>query len=164
MKLRTAHLPRLPASKSLVEVFGDYFTHLVSCVELFIQEEHPELSEEDIASVFKSATYVIAHPNGWEGTQQSKLRNAAIYAKMVPDTPEGRSRIVFVSEGEASLHYCVKGGHVDDVCSCQIHRLNAVNIYLSFLLRLTKASSSPTLEEEHWILARIKSQVSNHFV
>jgi hypothetical protein len=117
MKLRTARLPPLPISKQLTEVFGDYFAYLVTCIKSFVQSEHPTLSHEDTVSLFNAAAYVISHPNGWEGSQQSKLRNAAIYAKMVPDTPEGRSRIVFVSEGEASLHYCVKGGHVDDVCS-----------------------------------------------
>ena len=115
MKFHTAHLPPLPPSKSLTEVFGDYLAYLVSCVKSFIQEAQPTLHH---ATLFGSATYIIAHPNGWEGAQQSKLRKAAIYGKLVPDTHEGRSRVVFVSEGEASLHYCLKGGYVDSVCIC----------------------------------------------
>lgn len=60
-------------------------------------------------------TFVIAHPNGWEGAQQAKLRKSAVLGGLVPDTAEGRSRVSFVTEGEASLHYCIRGGFIDDV-------------------------------------------------
>ena len=35
------------------------------------------------------------------------MREAAIKGGLVPDTPEGRERIEFVTEGEASFHWCV---------------------------------------------------------
>jgi len=60
---------------------------------------------------------VMAHPNGWEGAQQSKMRRSAVYAGIVPDTNEGKSRIRFVTEGEASLHACVLNGLAVDVLS-----------------------------------------------
>lgn len=113
MKLRTAPLPPLPPSKSLTEVFGDYFAYLSSAVHSFVRSAHPTLPHEKL---FSTATYIIAHPNGWEGAQQSKLRRAAICGSLVPDSPEGRARVVFVSEGESSLHFCMKGGYVDTVC------------------------------------------------
>ncbi|THH08787.1 hypothetical protein EW145_g2476 [Phellinidium pouzarii] len=34
---------------------------------------------------------------------------------MIPDTPRGRSRVKFVTEGEASLHYCLHGISLDDI-------------------------------------------------
>ena len=54
--------------------------------------------------------FVLSHPNGWEGAQQSKMRQAAVLAKLIPDKPEGHSRLSFVTEGEASLHYCIRNG------------------------------------------------------
>jgi len=53
---------------------------------------------------------VLSYPNGWEGPQQTQIRNAAIMAGLVPDTREGRSRIHLVTEEEASLHYCFGSG------------------------------------------------------
>ena len=114
MQLQTSQLPPLPPSKSLTEVFGDYLAYLVSCVIPSLLDTRPTL-RSTVQELVDNATFVIAHPNGWEGAQQSKLRKAAIYAKLVPDTPEGRSRVVFVSEGEASLHFCMKGGFIDTV-------------------------------------------------
>lgn len=35
------------------------------------------------------------------------MREAAVIAELVPNTTEGRSRIEFVTEGEASFHWCI---------------------------------------------------------
>ena len=35
------------------------------------------------------------------------MRQAAIRARLIPDTPEGMNRLRFVTEGEASLCYCL---------------------------------------------------------
>lgn len=35
------------------------------------------------------------------------MREAAIRGGLVPDTPEGRARIEFVTEGEASFNWCI---------------------------------------------------------
>lgn len=43
------------------------------------------------------------------------MRTAAVLARLIPDTPEGRARIAFVSEGEASFHWCVDTGLVGNV-------------------------------------------------
>ena len=59
--------------------------------------------------------FVLSHPNGWEGAQQAKMRRAAIQGGLIPDTDEGRSRIRFVTEGEASLHACVLNGLAAEV-------------------------------------------------
>ncbi|KAI0820763.1 hypothetical protein BC628DRAFT_1491150 [Trametes gibbosa] len=52
--------------------------------------------------------FVLSHPNGWEGVQQSKMRGAAVRAGLIPDTTEGRNRVNFVTEGEARLHYYIR--------------------------------------------------------
>ena len=119
-------LPPLPPSKSIVDVFADFMAYLMLCAEQFITSTHAVIADagqqmrvggwSDMRNHGK-VTFVIAHPNGWEGAQQTKYRKAAVKAGLVPDTPQGRSRVVFVSEGEASLHYCVRAGAVDYVRS-----------------------------------------------
>ena len=62
------------------------------------------------ASIKKDIDFVLSHPNGWEGTQQQEMRKAAVLAKLIPDTANGHSRLSFVTEGEASLHFSVQNG------------------------------------------------------
>ena len=38
------------------------------------------------------------------------MRRAAVLAGLVPDNPSGHSRLSFVTEGEASLHFSVHNG------------------------------------------------------
>ncbi|KAF8655075.1 hypothetical protein AX16_003240 [Volvariella volvacea WC 439] len=102
------NIPPLPLGKSVVTVFADFLRYLFECAKTFITESH--LSG---ASVWGSQKDIIlTHPNGWEGPQQALMRQAAIEAGMIPDTQEGRDSIQFVTEGEASLHFCVSHGLV----------------------------------------------------
>jgi hypothetical protein len=59
--------------------------------------------------------FLLSHPNGWSGPQQAKLRLAATKAKLIPSTSDGKARIHFVSEGEASFHWCLNSGLADSV-------------------------------------------------
>ena len=38
------------------------------------------------------------------------MREAAVQAGLVPDSMAGRARVHFVTEGEASLHFCIQSG------------------------------------------------------
>ncbi len=99
----------LPSGKDVVEVFGDFYAYLVKCTLTFIQESHQKGSEL-LSSCEDHIEYIISHPNGWEGIQQKKLRRAAVYAGIIPDNDKGQERIHFVTEGEASLHFCIDRG------------------------------------------------------
>ena len=102
-------LPSLPLNKTVVEVFADFLRYLLECASNYIQDTHangPDLWE----SVKSHIDFVLSHPNGWEGTQQSEMRRAAIQAGLVPDNESGHSRLSFVTEGEASLHFSVQNG------------------------------------------------------
>lgn len=88
--------------------------YLYDCAERFICGAHPWVIT-DWQKLQSTATFVIGHPNGWEGAQQAQLRRAAIMAKLIPDNADGRERVRFISEGEASLHYCLRGKHIDTV-------------------------------------------------
>ncbi|KAF7362767.1 hypothetical protein MVEN_00626400 [Mycena venus] len=80
----TTDIPPLPYRKTAVNVFGDFLRYLFD-------------------------RFVIAHPNGWEGKQQSQMREAAVMAGLIPESDAGE-RLRFVTEGEASLHFCIQNG------------------------------------------------------
>lgn len=109
----TSHAPALPEGKNVVDVFSDFLKYLFECTRTYIIETHPNGSSL-WSSVEDQIEVVLSHPNGWEGLQQSKMRRAAIQAGIVPDTPSGQQRIHFVTEGEASLHYCLDSGLAAD--------------------------------------------------
>ena len=93
----------------MVEVLADFLKYLLECASSYIQDTHvngPDLWN----SVKPTIDFVLSHPNGWEGTQQSEMRRAAVLAGLVPNNPNGHARLSFVTEGEASLHFSVQNG------------------------------------------------------
>ncbi|KAF9524973.1 hypothetical protein CPB83DRAFT_871039 [Crepidotus variabilis] len=102
-------IPPLPKGKAAVDVFADFLGYLHQCARLYIEETHA--NGADLWRSLETRTeFVLTHPNGWEGGQQGLMRKAAISAGLVPDTDDGRSRLSFVTEGEASLHFCIQSG------------------------------------------------------
>jgi hypothetical protein len=99
----------LPKGKSAIDVFADFLQYLYKCTRTYIEEAYPD-GATMWTTLISTADFVLTHPNGWEGTQQNLMRKAAITAGLILDTPEGHSRLVFVSEGEASLHFCIQKG------------------------------------------------------
>ncbi|KAH7884462.1 hypothetical protein F5I97DRAFT_1937901 [Phlebopus sp. FC_14] len=106
----------LPRNKTPVDVFGDFLHYLFRCTRSFIIDTHAN-GKALWKAVEHTVEFVLSHPNGWEGAQQTKMRRAAIYGGLIPDTDEGKARIRFVTEGEASLHACVQSGLAADVLS-----------------------------------------------
>ena len=102
-------LPPLPSNKSVVEVFADYFKYLFECACQYIQDTHAAGRELWLA-VKDDIDFILPHPNGWDITQQKQMTKAAILAGIIPDTPSGRARVSFVTEGEASLHFSMQNG------------------------------------------------------
>ncbi|KAK0222674.1 hypothetical protein EDD85DRAFT_914386 [Armillaria nabsnona] len=102
-------IPSLPDGMDIVAVFADFYAYLFECTKTFILDKHQNASSI-WKSVKDSIEFVLSHPNGWEGSQQSKMREAAIDAGLIPDDDGGHSRVHFVTEGEASLHCCVSQG------------------------------------------------------
>jgi len=103
------NIPPLPLNKSVVDVFADFLAYLLQCALSFIQETHAN-GARLWESVKDQLYFVLSHPNGWEGAQQSDLRKAAVLAKLIPDTTAGHARLSFVTEGEASLHFSIRNG------------------------------------------------------
>lgn len=104
-------LPPLPANKTAVEVLADFMKYLFECAKTFIKDTH---SPELWASVENNIDFVLTHPNGWEGAQQAQIRRAAVRAGFISDSPKGQSRLQLLTEGEASLHFCIANGLTSD--------------------------------------------------
>lgn len=105
----TGKIPSLPPGKTVVEVFADFLVYLLGCASKYIQETHAN-GVTLWNSVKGQIEFVLSHPNGWEGTQQSQMRKAAVLANLIEDTIAGNARLSFVTEGEASLHFAIQNG------------------------------------------------------
>ncbi|KAH6910165.1 hypothetical protein BKA70DRAFT_1560797 [Coprinopsis sp. MPI-PUGE-AT-0042] len=106
-------IPPLPPSKTVVMVFADFLKYLHDCAKAYIQETHAG-GASLWNNVADNISYVLTHPNGWEGPQQAQMREAAVLAGLITDNTEGRARITFVTEGEASLHFCINNNLAPD--------------------------------------------------
>ena len=59
-----------------------------------------------LKSVGSNIEFILSHPGGWEGKQQSEMRRAAINAGLV-NVNEAPERISFVTEDEANFRFCL---------------------------------------------------------
>ncbi|KAG6334776.1 hypothetical protein ID866_4309 [Astraeus odoratus] len=94
----------LPSGKSAIEVLADFMRYLYQCSCKYIEDSHGIAL---LRSIEDRIEFVLTHPNGWEGPQQKQIRGAAALAGLIPNSQEGQSRIHLLTEGEASLHFCV---------------------------------------------------------
>ncbi|EKM77785.1 hypothetical protein AGABI1DRAFT_121858 [Agaricus bisporus var. burnettii JB137-S8] len=94
-------LPPLPPRKTAIDLFADFFKYMKQCAKKYIEETH----------LLLAPTYGDL---GMKCAQQTLMRDAAVKAGLVPATREGRERITFVTEGEASLNFCVDKGLMNE--------------------------------------------------
>ena len=94
----------LPMGKAAIEVLADFLRYLYQCSRKYIDDSHGLALWESLDGRIE---FVLTHPNGWEGLQQKQMREAASLAGLIPDTQEGQTRVHLLTEGEASLHFCV---------------------------------------------------------
>ena len=95
----------LPKGKTLIDVFADFMRYLFDSTKELFEASEPN-GELRWNSISDSIELVLAHPNGWRGLQQSRLRTAAIKAGIIQDIPAEHARVHFVTEGEASFSFC----------------------------------------------------------
>ena len=104
-----AEIPPLPPRKTVVQVFADFLKYLMECTTTYINDTHPN-SQDLWDSLKGNVAFVLSHPNGWEGLEQSQMRQAAVASKIIEDTTAGHAKLSFVTEGEASLHFAIEHG------------------------------------------------------
>lgn len=105
-------MPPLPTNKTAITIFADFLQYLYQCARSYIEDTLPSGSSI-WRSVEEHIQFIISHPNGWEGGQQAQMRRAAIIAGLIPND-ESQERVQFVTEGEASLHFCINKGITTD--------------------------------------------------
>ena len=110
-----ADIPRtvLPPGKTVEDVYSDFYKYMFDHTRKYIRET---LATGSLLwdSLEGDIEFILTHPNGWEGQQQSLMRQAAVQGGLVADSEEGKGRVSFVTEGEASLHFCLSKGLVVD--------------------------------------------------
>ncbi|PBK65414.1 hypothetical protein ARMSODRAFT_940364 [Armillaria solidipes] len=109
IQARSTNFPPLPPGKDVVSVFADFFKYLFECAKTYILETQPSATTF-WSSVEDSIEFILSHPNGWEGRDQANMRRATVLAGLVPNEAAGEERVHFVTEGEASLHFCIHHG------------------------------------------------------
>jgi uncharacterized protein YfcZ (UPF0381/DUF406 family) len=100
-----AHLsPKpLPHNKTVEEIYADLLRYLCKHAEDFFVDH--EIKGKSIWERLRNdAVYVIAHPNGWGIHEQAALRRAAVRSGIVAQD-DADTKVQFVSEGEASVHF-----------------------------------------------------------
>ncbi|KAI0367127.1 hypothetical protein BV20DRAFT_1123769 [Pilatotrama ljubarskyi] len=110
-----ATLRPLPDGKTVLDIFSDFLRYLYRCARTYISETHPSGGKLwTKAATWDNIEFILSHPNGWGGLQQAKMREAAVAGGLIPDTPAGYSRVQFVTEGEASMNFCIRNGFAQE--------------------------------------------------
>ncbi|KDQ57914.1 hypothetical protein JAAARDRAFT_155555 [Jaapia argillacea MUCL 33604] len=148
--IRDLELPPLPEGKSADQVFADYLSFVKQQVKEYITTTYGD--GHNLWALLSPSMYVIlTTPNRWEGSQQNKMRNAAISAGLVA-ADSGR-RVRFVTEAEAAVLYAVDSGCVGDwlvengnliLCDCGGGTIDITGYSIASLtpLRLEESSAS----------------------
>jgi hypothetical protein len=100
----------LPPGVAVETIYNDFLQYLLKNTRAFFETRTPN-GTTIWQQLIDSAEFVIAHPNAWGLREQHVLRRAAIGADYAPIT-QADSRVRFVSEGEASVHFCIVHGNL----------------------------------------------------
>ncbi|KIL55234.1 hypothetical protein M378DRAFT_134237 [Amanita muscaria Koide BX008] len=99
--------PPEPA-EAVFQVFADFLQYLFKSAKEYIIESEIKLDPTFTwSTIERNIFFVLTHPNGWEGKQQSQIRDAAVAAGLV-NSSAAANQITFVTEGEANLHFCLE--------------------------------------------------------
>lgn len=98
-------IPPLPRGVTLKKVYKHWLKYLWDHAQDFFKNNTVD-GERIWARLGGSCYIVLATPNGWDTTQQGFLKQAVIDAGIV-DKDQTEDRLLFVTEGEASVHYAL---------------------------------------------------------
>ncbi|KAG8740464.1 hypothetical protein FRC10_004291 [Ceratobasidium sp. 414] len=98
-------LEALPVGVSLQKIYSDFMGYLLRQTREYFEERI--LDGKHIWETYQpTMEIVLAHPNGWGIREQTFLRSAAVEAGLANAT-NASTRIRFVTEAEASVHFCI---------------------------------------------------------
>jgi hypothetical protein len=98
-------IPELPEGVTLEEVYVEFLRYLYMTTRNYFVKGTPNGSNiwDRLAD---RIVIVLCTPNGWDMSQYSFLRTAAIKAGLVRES-DADARLEFITEGEASVHYAL---------------------------------------------------------
>ena len=102
--------PPLLPGLSIIQLMADFIRYMFKCTEEYFTDSEP-IVRKHWDELKTDIHFVFGHPNGGGGAHQEQMREAAIRGLDLK-TLEDHSRIHFVTEGEASMLYCVHHGWV----------------------------------------------------
>lgn len=98
-------IPPLPKSVSIGQIYSDFLRYLMENAQSSFEQSIPS-GPAIWRRLRNNLTIALITPNGWDFSQQSVLREAAIRAGLVKEDDSHRL-LDFVTEGEASVHYAL---------------------------------------------------------
>lgn len=113
----------LPSGKRLQDIFADFIRYLFVSATTFLQEYEP-MGEEIWESFKRNINLILTHPNGWEGREQRFLRESVVQASIFTKE-EARSRVSFVTEGEAIFNFCMTNTESGALIEVAVFSLNS---------------------------------------
>lgn len=100
----------LPDGVTVETIYSDFLRYILAHTRVHFTLRTTD-GEKIWRQLIDSAEFVIAHPNAWGFREQSVLRRATVRADFVSNK-EAETRVRFVSEGEASVHFCMFHGNL----------------------------------------------------
>ncbi|CAE6376908.1 unnamed protein product [Rhizoctonia solani] len=90
---------------TIKQVYSDFLRYLLEHTEKYFKDRI--IDGEVLWSRYRNKMeFIIAHPNAWRTRQHVFLREVAVQAGLVNAT-QAQSNIRFVTEAEASVHFCL---------------------------------------------------------
>ncbi|CAE6486277.1 unnamed protein product, partial [Rhizoctonia solani] len=106
-------LDALPLGVNLKQIYSDFLKYLLKHTQAYFEDR--VLDGKKIWEKYSpKMEVVIAHPNGWYCREQTFLRSAAVTAGLASEDTAS-SRIRFVTEAEASVHFCIHYANMKNV-------------------------------------------------
>ncbi|KDN48293.1 hypothetical protein RSAG8_02885, partial [Rhizoctonia solani AG-8 WAC10335] len=106
-------LDPLPPGVTLRQIYSDFLGYLLSHTRSYFEDR--VLDGKSIWERYSPAMeVVIAHPNGWGLREQAFLRLAAVAAGF-STSDAALSKVRFVSEAEASVHFCIHNTNMGNI-------------------------------------------------
>lgn len=104
-------------------IYTDFLGYIMIHTRKFFHEH--VLDGKNIWTKYASSMYIVfAYPNGWGTPEIAFLRNAAIEAGY-SSAQDAYSRIRFVTEAEASVHYCLIYTGLDQILTVSHSQIDA---------------------------------------
>jgi hypothetical protein len=120
----------LPNRITLMKIYVDFLRYLLKHTKEYFGS-HILRGQSEWNKHSPSMDVVIAHPNGWGIREQDFLRRAAVTAGYAT-AGNAQSQIKFVSEAEASVHFCIFHMDIDSKMSVSFYLAALVSTLMAF--------------------------------